>query len=157
MRLHIVDNPPKDQRAHYREVRKRLRPEAGLRKPVKCDVPQTKISWTFGSTTTFGNVVSFDFSPVTIAQIRDAVCVFYNISSVDLSSDRRRKILVYPRHVAMYLAAKFTPWSYERIGQSFGNRDHSTVINACRKIGALLETDERMADEIEILTRKIRP
>lgn len=155
MRLEIVDTPPQDQRAHYKSVRKRL---TGYRrgatpKPVQTAVP---ISWTYGGVTAQGNVISFDFRAVTMSEIIAAVCEFYEVSGNDLVSSCRQARIVYPRQVAIYLCRELTPRSFPLIGKMFGGRDHTTALYAWRKIGALVKTDERMCDEIDVLIRKIR-
>ena len=159
MRLEIVDT-----KATARELvqiqkaaRRRLRSDAGIRKALPPAIPVTKISWTFGNTTVTGNVIAYDFSAVTVAQVIAAVCEFYEVSQMDLVSDRRTARVVYPRHIAMYLARELTPKSFPLIGRMMGGRDHTTALHGWRRIKAMLETDERMADEIEILMRKIMP
>lgn len=154
MHLEIVDTPPKDQRGHYKLVRKRL--IMGERK-LPPQIPVTKITWTFGSTTATGNIISFDFRAITISEIIAAVCDFYRISGNDLVSACRAAEIVYPRQVAIYLSRELTPKSFPLIGKMFGNRDHTTALHAWRKIKKLVETDERMADEIAILIKKVRP
>lgn len=158
MRLEIVDTPPKDQRAHYRVIRNRLRSDRRKIPVLHPNIPVTKISWTFGSATTVsGNAISFDFSPVTMAQIIGNVCQFYNVSYTDLISERRHASLVYPRQVVMYLARELTLKSSAAIGRFLGDRDHSTVLHGWKKIKGLVSKDDRMADEIAILIRMIRP
>lgn len=158
MRLEIVDTPPKDQRAHYRVIRNRLRADRRKIPVLHPNIPVTKISWTFGSATTVsGNVISFDFSPVTMSQIITNVCEFYRVSYVDLVSDRRGARLTYARQVAMYLARELTLKSSAAVGRFLGDRDHSTVLHGCKKIKGLVGKDDRMADEIAILIRMIRP
>lgn len=156
MRLQIVDAPPSDQRAHYKVVRNRL--FGGQRKVPRLSpsIPVPRISWTFGAVTATGNVISFGFQTVTMAQIIDAVCEFYNVNENDLKSACRAAKIVYPRQVAMYLCRELTPKSFPLIGRIFGGRDHTTALHAHRKITARVEDDERMADEIAILIRKVR-
>jgi chromosomal replication initiation ATPase DnaA len=156
MRLQVVDTPPSDQRAHYKSVRNRL--FGGQRRVPKLSpsIPVPRISWTFGTTTATGNIISFGFQTVTIARITDAVCEFYNINDNDLKSACRAAKIVYPRQVAMYLCRELTPKSFPLIGRVFGGRDHTTALHAWRKISALVEDDERMADEIAILIRRVR-
>lgn len=73
-----------------------------------------------------------------IADIQSLVCTYFDRTMAELTGDSRRAENVYPRHVAMYLAHKFTGHSLKAIGRAFGNRDHTTVLHATRKIEAML-------------------
>jgi len=55
----------------------------------------------------------------------------------------------------MSLAKEFTRHSYPEIGKSFGGRDHTTVIHACKKIKELLATETRLEEDVRILTRTL--
>jgi chromosomal replication initiator protein len=59
---------------------------------------------------------------------------YFNISLLDLISNKKTSNYSYPRHLAMYLCRKFTELSYQDIGYQFGNRDHSSVMYAIKKI-----------------------
>ena len=52
----------------------------------------------------------------------------------DLSSAQRSNDIAFPRQIAMYLCRDVANMSYPKIGDDFGNRDHSTVMHACKKI-----------------------
>ncbi|RAI01129.1 chromosomal replication initiator protein DnaA [Acuticoccus sediminis] len=88
-----------------------------------------------------------------IEDIQRVVCQHYGISRGDLVSARRTKVIVRPRQVAMYLCKMLTPRSLPEIGRRFGNRDHTTVLHAVRKIDDLKERDQKLAEDIEIITR----
>jgi len=77
----------------------------------------------------------------TIDAIQDAVCAHFSISREELLSRSRSQRLAWPRHVAIYLARELTDHSLPRIGRDFGGRDHSTVLNACRRAGERISTD----------------
>lgn len=83
------------------------------------------------------------------------VCRFYGASYHDVISERRTWPLVRPRQIAMYLAKELTLNSYPRIGTALGGRDHTTVMHGHRKIERQLLTDERLADEVQLLRMKI--
>ena len=59
---------------------------------------------------------------------------YFNISISDLTSNKKTSQYSYPRHIAMYLCRKYTDMSFHDIGYYFGNRDHSSVIYAIKKI-----------------------
>ena len=71
---------------------------------------------------------------ITMAAISDAVTAYYRLEPLDLVSNRRMIVVTYPRQMAMYLARELTPRSLPEIGRAFGNRDHSTVIHAIRRV-----------------------
>jgi chromosomal replication initiation ATPase DnaA len=72
-----------------------------------------------------------------IAYIQRVVCREYNITVIDLISHRRTKSLLRPRQIAMWLSKQCTTRSLPEIGRQFGNRDHTTILHAVRKIEAL--------------------
>lgn len=80
---------------------------------------------------------------------------FYDVPVLDIKSSRRQAVIVKPRQIGMYLSRMLTLRSFPEIGMQFGGRDHTTVLHAVRKIAALVETDERLNDEIEILKLRI--
>ena len=74
---------------------------------------------------------------VTIDSVQEAVADFYNVTIADLKAKSRKRELVHPRQIAMYLAKEKTDLSLKSIGYHFGGRDHSTVIHAVQTISDL--------------------
>lgn len=72
-------------------------------------------------------VISADF-------IKEKVAKYFSIDKEDLSSDKRSNNIAYPRQIAMYLCREVANLSFPKIGEEFGNRDHSTVMHAYKKI-----------------------
>ena len=72
-------------------------------------------------------VLSSDF-------VKETVAKYFNINKDDLSSNKRSNEITFPRQIAMYLCREVANMSYPKIGEDFGNRDHSTVMHACKKI-----------------------
>ncbi|MCC6780307.1 MAG: chromosomal replication initiator protein DnaA [Hyphomicrobiales bacterium] len=93
---------------------------------------------------------------VKIEDIQRVVARQYNVSRADLLSSRRTANVVRPRQVAMYLAKTLTLRSLPEIGRRFGGRDHTTVLHAVRKIESLVNTDNALAEEIELLKRQLQ-
>jgi chromosomal replication initiator protein len=93
---------------------------------------------------------------VKIEDIQRIVARQYNVSRADLLSSRRTANVVRPRQVAMYLAKTLTLRSLPEIGRRFGGRDHTTVLHAVRKIENLVNTDNALAEEIELLKRQLQ-
>jgi chromosomal replication initiator protein len=75
------------------------------------------------------------------------------VSRQELVSNRRTRVIVKPRQVAMYLAKVMTPRSLPEIGRRFGGRDHTTVLHAIRKIEGEITKNPHLEDELEELKR----
>lgn len=85
--------------------------------------------------------------------IQKTVAEYYNVSLSDLLSKSRSRSVVHPRHIAMYLAKELTEKSLPEIASTFGNRNHTTVMHAYRKIKGLLETDLKIREDCDELKR----
>jgi chromosomal replication initiator protein len=84
--------------------------------------------------------------------IKKQVCKHFNIKLSDIESSNRARKYSYPRQIAMYLCRKMTDISLPKIGESFGNRDHTTVLYATEKIKKdikINETFEEMLTKLE--------
>jgi chromosomal replication initiator protein len=92
---------------------------------------------------------------VRIEDIQRVVARHYNVSRQELVSNRRTRVIVKPRQIAMYLSKTMTPRSFPEIGRRFGGRDHTTVLHAVRKIEELISGDQKLSHEIELLRRLI--
>jgi chromosomal replication initiator protein len=92
---------------------------------------------------------------VRIEDIQRVVAKHYNVSRQELVSNRRTRVIVKPRQIAMYLSKTLTPRSFPEIGRRFGGRDHTTVLHAVRKIEDLISGDTKLSHEIELLKRLI--
>lgn len=100
-------------------------------------------------------IKSADTKRVRIEDIQKIVARQFNVSKNDLLSNRRTRVIVRPRQIAMYLAKVMTPRSLPEIGRRFGGRDHTTVLHAVRKIESLTSDDQKLEHEIELLKRLI--
>lgn len=94
---------------------------------------------------------------VSIERIKTTVAADYGVTSREIDSQRRQKRYIAPRHVAMYLACELTPHSTVAIGRRFGQRDHTTIFAAHRKIAALRERDIFMDGRLRRLERELEP
>lgn len=92
---------------------------------------------------------------VTIEEIQKKVAEHFNIRLADMSSARRARAVARPRQVAMYLAKQLTQRSLPEIGRKFGDRDHTTVMHAVRKVDELCGTDPAFAEDVELLRRML--
>lgn len=91
----------------------------------------------------------------TVEDVQRATCEYFQIGLKELMSDRRHRNVSQPRMIAMYICRERLELSYPMIGARFGNKDHTTVMNAHRKIKGLSESDERVQRAIEVIERKI--
>lgn len=90
-----------------------------------------------------------------VETIQKTVCAHYGISIMDMLSERRTKILVRPRHVAMYLAKELTLQSLPQIGRRFGGRDHTTCLNAIQRIRAALLVETGLQNDIATIEERL--
>lgn len=90
---------------------------------------------------------------VSLDNIKRTVAEYYKIKVADLMSKRRSRSIARPRQVAMALSKELTNHSLPEIGDSFGGRDHTTVLHACRKIKELRETTSDIREDYKNLLR----
>ncbi|MBU1255866.1 MAG: chromosomal replication initiator protein DnaA [Patescibacteria group bacterium] len=84
-----------------------------------------------------------------------AVCELYDISVSDLFNRSRKKELVRPRQISMYLIRQELNGSYPYIGEKLGGRDHTTVMYACQKISKEMENNDSLQHEINIIKERL--
>jgi len=87
--------------------------------------------------------------------ILKTVADFYDIHINDLINKSRKKELVYPRQITMYLIRNELNSSYPYIGEKIGNRDHTTVMYACQKINKEIVDNELLQQEISIIKERL--
>ena len=85
---------------------------------------------------------------VTPERIALAVSEYYGVGMDALRGQKREKSIVVPRQIAMFLMREETEVSLLRIGAELGNRDHSTVLHACDKIGREIQVNDEMRREV---------
>ena len=90
---------------------------------------------------------------VGIDNIQKTVARYFKIRLADLNSKRRTRTITRPRQLAMALAKELTNHSLPEIGDSFGGRDHSTVLHACKRIDELKESNSEMREDYQHLLR----
>jgi chromosomal replication initiator protein len=92
---------------------------------------------------------------IKIEDILRIVSRHFAVSKQDILSQRRHRSVVRPRQIGMYLAKHLTSRSLPEIGRRFGDRDHTTVLHAIRKIDREVGENPRLKDEIEELKRQL--
>jgi chromosomal replication initiator protein len=90
-----------------------------------------------------------------VEDIQRVVCHYFKLRSGDLLSKDRHKSVAFARHVAMYLCKQRLKCSFPELGRAFGNRDHTTVMSAVRKIESLRSESAEVRADIEAIERKL--
>lgn len=91
-----------------------------------------------------------------IKEIQIIVAGEFGITRADILSPNRKARCVVARHVAMWIARQTTKLSLPEIGRRFGGRDHTTALNAIRKIEALRERDQHWREHIDAIMERVR-
>ncbi|MCW2542058.1 MAG: chromosomal replication initiator protein DnaA [Frankiales bacterium] len=97
-----------------------------------------------------------DRPEITAATIMAVTAEYFGVSIDDLTGGSRTRVLVTARQIAMYLCRELTELSLPKIGQTFGGRDHTTVMHAERKIRSLMTERRNVYNQITELTSRIR-
>ena len=92
---------------------------------------------------------------VSVDNIQKTVSEYYNIKLSDLLSKRRSRSIARPRQMSMFLAKELTNHSLPEIGDSFGGRDHTTVLHACKKIKELRDFNNEIEEDYRNLIRAL--
>ncbi len=89
------------------------------------------------------------------AEIITAVCKYYSVTKEEIISGRRKKELVLPRQIAIYLIREQTTKSLPEIGKIMGGKDHTTIMHSEKKIADLLKIDKSIKESIENLRNQL--
>lgn len=90
-----------------------------------------------------------------VEDIQRIVCHHFKLRTNDLLSKDRHKSIAFARHVAMYLCKQRLKCSFPELGRAFGNRDHTTVMSAVRKVEHLRTTDPEVRAHLDVIERKL--
>jgi chromosomal replication initiator protein len=101
------------------------------------------------------DLISLQDRLISIDNIKKTVAEYYKIRVSDLLSKNRKQSITRPRQIAMTLARELTNLSLPEIGDNFGGRDHTTVINACKRINSLKDTDNKVSEDYSNLLRTL--
>lgn len=99
------------------------------------------------------DLLSLQDKLVTVDNIQRTVAEYYKIKMSDMLSKKRSRSVARPRQMAMAMAKELTNHSLPEIAESFGGRDHTTVLHACRKIKELVETTTEISEDYKSLLR----
>jgi len=92
---------------------------------------------------------------LTIDTIQKKVAEYFELRHSDMLSRRRPNHIAVPRQIAMYLSRELTKHSLQEIGESFGGRDHGTVIHACRQVENLVDQDDTVRHSVDYLKAQL--
>ena len=93
--------------------------------------------------------VKVDNMPLTVDDVLETVCRFFDVTPNAVKGPSRKKELVMPRQIVMYLADKYTNIPAARIGKLVGGRDHSTVLHSINKVREMKENDKVFASQLK--------
>lgn len=101
---------------------------------------------------------SYIFSPFDVAnykKIIEAVSKFYNLEEKDIFEATRKREIVRPRQIAMFLLRRELKYSFPAIARKFGGKDHTTAIYACKKIGQEFNNNNKLTEEINLIKQRV--
>ncbi|MBU2545325.1 chromosomal replication initiator protein DnaA [Patescibacteria group bacterium] len=105
--------------------------------------------------TLFKSLLSSPNRVITPKKIVQCVVEFYDLKERDLLTSSRKKEIVKPRQIAMYLLREELKSSFPFIGRKFNGKDHTTAIHSYKKICRCVQTDKRLEEEIELIKERI--
>ena len=101
------------------------------------------------------DLIAIQDRQVSIENIQKTVADYYKVRVGELNSKRRTRSIARPRQLAMAISKEITTHSLPEIGDSFGGRDHTTVLHACRKIEELRESNNDIREDYNNLLRML--
>ena len=151
-----IDLPPDAAFFIAQRIRSNVRELEGALKRVIASAHFTKRPIDIGLIKdSLKDLLALQDKQVSLDNIQRTVAEYYKIKVADLMSRRRSRSVARPRQVAMALAKELTNHSLPEIGDSFGGRDHTTVLHACRKIKELRETNADIREDYKNLLRSL--
>jgi chromosomal replication initiator protein len=88
--------------------------------------------------------------------IQEVTAAHFKVPTEELKSRKRTADVAFARHVAMYVCRMLLTIPLADIGQSFGGKDHTTVIHGCNKISAELEGNEKLREDVDSIVRRLK-
>lgn len=103
-----------------------------------------------------GRIVSITRKVNTVEKIRDVVCEYFSLSVDAISTKSRKREVVQARQIAMYLSKNMTKNSLSSIGNTIGQRDHATVLHACKIVNDLMDSDKNFRTSVHEIEEKLK-
>ncbi|MBU2514451.1 chromosomal replication initiator protein DnaA [bacterium] len=100
-------------------------------------------------------VLNIEESPLTIDNVIKFVCNRFDVKITDILSDKRDKEISKTRQIAMYVSRELTGLSFPVIGKHFGGKNHTTVMQACKKTKEWLEKDPEINQTVTTIVREL--
>ena len=94
--------------------------------------------------------------PITIEMIQEVVAKHFNLEPKELKSKRRTDAIAWPRQIAMYLGRTLTELSTTELGDTFGGKDHTTVLHACEKVKMKLAESPFISSMVNKISQEIK-
>ena len=92
----------------------------------------------------------------TVEKIRDVVCEYFSLSVDAISTKSRKREVVQARQIAMYLSKQLTKSSLSTIGNTIGQRDHATVLHACKIVTDLMDCDKNFRSSVKEIEERLK-
>lgn len=92
----------------------------------------------------------------TVEKIRDMVCEYFSLTVDAIATKSRKREVVQARQIAMYLSKQLTKNSLSSIGFAIGQRDHSTVLHACKIVSDLMDIDKSFRLNVQEIEKKLK-
>ena len=97
--------------------------------------------------------IKFEVKRITVQKIQDVVCNYFNIKKELIQSKSRKREIVQARQIAMYFTKAHTEMSLAQIGSHIGQRNHATVLHACKTVKGLIEVDKSFRSSVDEIER----
>ncbi len=104
------------------------------------------------STTTHGALNNH----LTVVDIQQVVAKAFDITMIDITGPGRTAMVAWARQLAIYLTRELTDLPLQRIGESFGGRNHATILHACKRVGDRIAVNNEDAADLHKLTELLR-
>lgn len=101
-------------------------------------------------------IVNISHKVNTVEKIRDVVCEYFSLSVDAISTKSRKREVVQARQIAMYLSKQLTKNSLSSIGNAIGQRDHATVLHACKIVNDLMDCDKNFKSSVREIEEKLK-
>jgi chromosomal replication initiator protein len=93
---------------------------------------------------------------ITIDYIQKIVCDYFSMPVDSLQSKTRKREVVQARQIAMFFSKSLTKSSLASIGSQIGNKDHATVLHACKTVNNLIDTDKQFRADVEEIEKRLK-
>lgn len=103
-----------------------------------------------------GRIVNVSRKVNTVESIRDVVCEYFSLTVDAISTKSRKREVVQARQIAMYLSKQLTKNSLSSIGLAIGQRDHATVLHACKIVNDLMDIDKNFRSSVNEIKEKLK-